>query len=395
MLIKTGLLIDGTGSLPKNGYYIAVEKDKITAIGREADFSERQVSQATDYSAYTLLPGLIDSHVHLFLEGISDRKIRERRWQETKELTLLRAMNNLSCSLRKGVTTVRDLAGPNGISSTLKRALKENLITGPRILTCNQSISITGGHFHYAGGLEADGAMEIIKAIREQVKLGADCIKIMLTGCVNFQTKSAGIIEFSMEELCAAVTEARRLNRKVGVHANGIDGIRQALIAGVETIEHGALLDEETTDLLSRSPGYWTPTLTPFFQMLHYSKKHPTITLPEVGLEKVYTEHCAMVKRGIEASANIIAGTDAGSLGVQHGDLWQELALFVTLGMTPLKAIASGTGLAAKAIGIGEETGIIAPGKNADLLVIQGNPLDNMQYLQNIIQVYKDGVSVF
>lgn len=394
MLIKTGLLIDGTGSPPQTGYYIALENGKIAAIGRETDFTKCQVSQATDYSAYTVLPGLIDSHVHLFLEGISDSKIREQRWRETKELTLLRAVNNLNISLRKGVTTVRDLGGPSKIATTLKRAIKEKVITGPRILTCNQSISITGGHFHYAGGREADGPTEIIKAIREQVKLGADCIKIMLTGCVNFQTENAGVIEFSMEELCAAVTEAQRFNRLVSVHANGIDGIRQALVAGVETIEHGALLDEETTDLLSHSPGYWIPTLTPFFQMLHYSKEHPTNTLPEAGLEKVYTDHCAMVKRGIEAGANIIAGTDAGSLGVQHGDLWQELALFATLGMTPLQAIASATGLAAKAIGIGEHTGIIAPGKNADLLIIQGNPLDNMQYLRNIIQVYKDGIGI-
>jgi len=394
MLIKTGLLIDGTGSPPQNDYYIALEQGKITAIGREMDFSVNQVNHAIDYSSYTVLPGLIDAHVHLFLEGISDTKIREQRWRENKEITLLRAVNNLKMSLSKGVTTVRDLAGPNGMSATLKRAMMENLITGPKILTCNQSISITGGHFHYAGGREADGPLEIIKAIREQIKAGADCIKIMLTGCVNFQTESSGVVEFSAEELYTAVTEAKRFNRSVSVHANGIDGIRQALHAGVETIEHGALLDKETTDLLSRSRGYWTPTLTPFFQMLHYSKKHPTRTLPEAGLEKVYAQHCAMVKRGIEAGANIIAGTDAGSLGVGHGDLWQELALFVTLGMPPLKAIASGTSLAAKALGISEETGIIAPGKNADLLVIQGNPLEKMQDLQNIIQVYKNGINV-
>lgn len=394
MLIKANLIIDGTGSLPIHDGCIAVEQSTITAVGKVSDFATSEVEQAVDYSACTILPGLIDCHVHLFLEGISDVKVRQQRWKETREITLLRARENLERTLQKGVTTVRDLGGPYGISSIFQQAVKKKVFTGPRILTCNQTISITGGHFHYAGGREADGPAEMVKAVREQVKSGAECIKLMMTGMVNFQTENAGAVEFSAEEIQAAVIEARRFNRPVSVHANGIQGVRQALAAGVQTIEHGALLDEATTDLLSQSPVYWAPTLTPFLQMLNYSKKHTFPTLPESGLERVYAEHSNAVKRGIAAGGRIIAGTDAGALGVQHGDVWQELALFVTLGMPPLQAIAAATGLAAKVLGISDHTGTIGVGKTADIIVIQGNPLENIHFLRNIIQVYKDGVGI-
>jgi len=395
MLLRAGMLVDGTGGQPQYDCYIAVDGDNITAVGRETDFSSALVGQALDYSAYCLLPGLIDSHVHLFLEGIADPKERQGRWKENRDITLLRAAQNLGLTIRQGVTTVRDLAGPHGIGLALKQAVNANVLSGPGILTCNQGISVTGGHFHYAGGREADGALEIAQAVREQVQAGADCIKLMLTGCVNFQTEDAGAVELSETELTAAVAEAERHNRLVSVHANGIAGVRQALSAGVRTIEHGALLDEATTDLLSSSQTYWTPTLTPFFQMLNYSKQYVSSSLPTAGLERVYSKHCAMLRRAIAAGAKIIAGTDAGSQGVQHGDLWQELALLAQLGMAPLQAIASATGLAAKAAGISNDIGSIAAGQKADLLVIEGNPLDDIQCLRNVVQVYKKGIAIY
>lgn len=392
MLIKAGLLIDGTGGAPQYNCYVAIENGKILAVGREADFSQHLLSQALDYSAYTLLPGLIDTHVHLFLEGIDDMKLRQSRWRENKGITLLRAAKNLELTLKKGVTTVRDLGGPSGIAIILKHAVNQGLIAGPRVLTCNQAISITGGHFHYAGGREADGPEEMAKAVREQVEAGAECIKLMLTGMVNFQTEKAGAVELAKEELQAAVLEARRFGCPVSVHANGVEGVRQALAAGVDTIEHCILLNEETTDLIGDSAVYWIPTLMPLLKMFNYSRERFVTTLPEAGLDRVYAQHCAMVRRGINAGANVIAGTDAGALGVEHGDVWQELALFITLGMAPLDAIAAATGKAAKALGVEDITGVVKAGKNADLLVVQGNPLNDMKVLRNIVQVYRDGV---
>lgn len=309
--------------------------------------------------------------------------------------TLLRAAKNLELTLTKGVTTVRDLGGPNGIATILKQAVNQQVLKGPRVVTCNQAISITGGHFNYAGGREADGPWEMAKAVSEQVTAGAECIKLMVTGLVNFQTENAGKVEVAREELRAAVAEAQRFNRPVSVHANGDKGIRLALASGVQTIEHGALLDEATVAMFVDSPAYWTPTITAFYQMLNYSKEYVVTTLPKAGLERVYMKHCAMIKAGIEAGIKIITGTDAGALGVQHGDVWQEIALLVSLGMSPMQAITAATGQAAKAIGIERDTGVIVPGKCADFVVVKGSPLDNIRALRDVIEVYKDGISVY
>ncbi|MDR7868496.1 MAG: amidohydrolase family protein [Sporomusaceae bacterium] len=395
MLIKAGLLIDGSGALPGIDRFIAVDNGKIVAVGGEDDFAAAQVEQAVDYSPYTVLPGLIDSHVHLFLEGIDDIEKRRCRLREGREIMLFRAARNLELTLRKGVTTVRDLGGPYGIATTLKRAVSEKKILGPRVLTCHRSISVPGGHFHYAGGREAAGPEEIAQAVREQIAAGADCVKLMATGLVDFRTEQTGVPELSSDDIEAAVAEAQRLGRPVSVHANGAVGVRSALIAKVDTIEHGILMGEKTVDLFGEGPAYWVPTLSPLRQMLACSKSHPAATMPEAGLERIYNGHYALVSRGINAGSGIIAGTDAGSLGVAHGEVWQELALLAACGLSPLAAIQAATGKSASAVGVGDFTGTIEPGKAADLLVIRGNPLDNMGFLRNVVQVFKEGVNIF
>ncbi|MBP2663896.1 MAG: hutI 2 [Firmicutes bacterium] len=390
-LFKIGLLIDGTGLTPQESCYLAVENGYIAGIGQADDFAAEQVAAAADYSQYTVMPGLIDPHVHLFLEGISDMKSRTLRWKEDKETTLLRAVNNLARTIRQGVTTVRDLGGPFGINAFLKKAVKQGIVSGPRVLTARQAISITGGHFHYAGGQEADGPEEVVKAVREQVRGGADCIKIMMTGCVNFVRQDAGVVELSLLEAQAAVAEARHLKKRVAVHANGVDGVRQALTVGVSTIEHGALIDEATTDAITDSGVYWIPTLVPFERMLKYGQTHETRTLPARGIETVYRQHQTMVQRAYQAGAKIVAGTDAGALGVGHGDIWRELALLVDCGLPVAAVLHAATGLAAQAVGMEQEIGIVAAGKRADLLVLSGNPLRDINCIKKVVTVFKDG----
>ena len=390
-LYKIGLLIDGTGNCPREECYLAVEKGRIAAIGRAGDFAADQVAAAVDYSQFTVMPGLIDPHVHLFLEGITDLKARTARWKETKETTLIRAVNNLTKTIRQGVTTVRDLGGPHGINALLKRAVTQGVTAGPRILTARQAISITGGHFHYAGGREADGAEEMVKAVREQAKAGADCIKIMMTGCVNFVRQDAGVVELSLAEAQAATNEARRLQKTVAVHANGNAGVRQALAVGITTLEHGALIDADTQKLIVASGVFWIPTLVPFERMLHYGRDHQTKTLPAEGIETVLLRHKAMVEQAHKAGAKIVAGTDAGALGVEHGDLWRELCLLAECGLSLAAVLHAATGLAAQAIGLEQEIGTVEPGKRADLLVLAGNPLADIKNIRNVVQVVKDG----
>ncbi|CQR72554.1 imidazolonepropionase [Sporomusa ovata DSM 2662] len=394
-LFKIGLLIDGTGFTPQDSCYLAVENGYITGIGQADDFAAAQVATAIDFSQYTVMPGLIDPHVHLFLEGISDLKSRTLRWKEDKETTLLRAVNNLTRTIRHGVTTVRDLGGPFAINTLLKKAVKQGIVTGPRVLSASQAISITGGHFHYAGGREADGPDEVVKAVREQVKVGADCIKIMMTGCVNFVRQDAGVVELSLSEAQAAVAEARHLKKMIAAHANGVDGVRQSLAVGVNTLEHGALIDAATTDMITESRVYWIPTLVPFERMMDYGRTHETRTLPAAGVEAVYRQHHAMVQRAYQAGAKIVAGTDAGALGVGHGDIWRELALLVECGLPAAAALHAATGLAAQAVGLEQEIGIVAAGKRADLLVLAGNPLQDINCIKNVVKVFKDGQEIF
>lgn len=390
-LLKIGLLMDGTGLPPRQACYLAINNGYIAGIGQAEDFAAEHVAAAVDYSQYTVIPGLIDPHVHLFLEGISDLKDRTLRWQEDKDTTLIRAVKNLAKTLRQGVTTVRDLGGPHNINLLLKKAVNKKIAAGPRVLTARQAISITGGHFHYAGGLEADGPAEIVKAVREQVKGGADCIKLMMTGCVNFVRQDAGVVELSVEEAQTAVNEAKRLNRRVAVHANGIEGVRQALAVGVSTLEHGALIDEPTAEAIVKSGVFWIPTLVPFERMLDYGRSHQTKTLPAQGVEAVYLRHQAMVRWAYQAGAKIVAGTDAGALGVEHGDVWREIALLTECGLSPAAALYAATGLAAQAVGLEQEIGTLETGKRANLVVLSGNPLADITCIRKVVKVVKDG----
>lgn len=175
------------------------------------------------------------------------------------------------------------------------------------------------------------------------------------------------------------------------MHANGVDGVRQALSAGVSTIEHGALIDEVTADLIAASQVYWIPTLVPFERMLDYGRNHRIKTLPAEGIEQVYFRHQAMVLRAYQAGAKIVAGTDAGALGVEHGDVWREIGLLVECGLPPVAALHAATGLAAKAVGMDSQIGTIETGKRADLLVLEGNPLMDITCIRKIVTVFKNG----
>ncbi|MDR1702271.1 MAG: amidohydrolase family protein [Sporomusaceae bacterium] len=395
-LFRAGFFIDGTGCEVKRDVYFAVAGGRIGDIGRRDDFAAADAEAAADFSEYSVLPGLIDGHAHLFMEGVFDLKERSRRRKEEgKDETLIRGLNNFARARQNGVTTVRDLGGSFAIGSVLKKAAAQKMISGVRVLTAHQAISITGGHFYYAGGREADGAAEVVKAVREQVKKNADLIKFMLTGCVNFVREDAGFVEYSPPETEALIKEAHALGRKVAVHANGVKGVRQALSLGVDTLEHGALLDEETVDLVCEKEVYWLPTLLPFQRMLDYSLLHEVPSLPRAGLESVYHRHLAMVARAVKNQAKIVAGTDAGALGVEHGDVWRELALLVKCGMKNTDAVRAATSLAAEALGISHDTGSLTPGKRADFIAVSGNAAADITCLQQVKTVFQNGSCVY
>lgn len=388
-VIRAGLLIDGTEGGIISKPLIFLEGDTITKISCE---EEKVKGEVIDLSNCTILPGLIDCHVHLFMEGIFDMGERGKRWKETKDLTIVRAVKNLQQTLKMGVTTIRDLGGAEKIPLLMKKSANQGILTGPRVLAAGQAISITGGHFHYGGNRQADGPEEMVKAVREQIKAGADLIKIMLTGCVNFLRQNAGFVELTKEEIQAVVGEAHRLGKKVAVHVNGVAGIKLALEAGVDTIEHGTLLDEQTTELIARSGVYWVPTLMPFQRMWDYGNEYGYAAFPPEGVEKIYGQHREMLRKAVNLGAKITVGTDAGALGVEHGDVAGEISLLVKHKiLTPLAALQSGTIRAAEALGWEKKIGTIEPGKKADIIGVRGNPLQDINVLRQVTAVFKDG----
>lgn len=393
-VIKAGLLIDGTGKEARENALIFVQGDKIKKIVTEEELAEGELAEGEiiDLSSYTVLPGLIDCHVHLFMEGIFDMPERGKRWKESHDLTLVRAVKNFQQTIQRGVTTVRDLGCPERIALLLKKTANQKIFSGPRVLAAGQAISITGGHFHYGGNRQADGPLEMRKAVREQVKAGADLIKVMMTGCVNFVKQNAGVVELTAEETAAVIEEAHRLGKKVATHVNGKAGVKQVLAAGVDTIEHGTLLDLETVETIAQNDVYWVPTFMPFETMLRYGEKYNYPAFPPEGVEKIYSHHREMVRKAVDLGAKIVAGTDAGALGVEHGDVLGELRLLVKHGIfNPLEAIQTATAWAAEALGWEETIGTIEPGKKADIIGVWGNPLENIDCLSQVVAVFKEG----
>jgi len=392
-IIKVGRLFDGKQE--KTDQLIFLQDDIIEKIVSWQEVNQLK-GEIIDLSSYTVLPGLIDCHVHLFMEGIFDMPERGKRWKESYEITLLRAVKNLQQTIKCGVTTIRDLGCPKNIALTLKKALNQGVLQGPRIMAAGQAISITGGHFYYGGNREADGEQEMVKAVREQAKAGADLIKVMMTGCVNFVQQNSGIVELTEEEIKAVVGEAHRLGKKVAVHVNGKAGVKQVLTAGVDTIEHCTFLDDETIEAIAESDVYWIPTLMPFQAMLEYGKQYNYSYFPPEKVEKIYSLHRKMLSKAVKLGSKIAVGTDAGALGVEHGDIVGELRLLVENKiLTPQEAIMAATVKAAEALGWEKKIGTIEPGKKADIIGVEGNPLQNINCLSRVVAVWKEGQLVY
>lgn len=345
-----------------------------------------------DFSDLILLPGLIDCHVHLFMEGIYDMGTRTKRWKEGRELTLLRAAKNLEQTLRSGVTTIRDLGGPEKLVGVLNQGVKEGVLSGSRVIRAGQAICITGGHFYYGGNYQADGVEELRKAVRVLCKEKVQVVKIMLTGCVNFVKQDAGFVEFTRKETEAIIHEAHRLGRKVAVHVNGEAGVRLALEAGADTIEHGALLQESCIEWMKEKLFYWVPTLIPFQRMYDYGRDYHYPAFPVEKVAEIYGQHQRVVSKAREAGMKIVAGTDAGALGVAHGNLAGEMSLLKKYGgFTAQEAILAGTLWAAEALGLEKEIGSLEVGKKADIIGVRENPLQDIDRIKQVAAVWKDG----
>ncbi|MCB9378311.1 MAG: amidohydrolase family protein [Holophagales bacterium] len=368
---------------------VVVEEGKIVALPT----SPPAGVPVTDLGDVTLVPGLIDSHTHLTYDIEGNFVLREVT--DTPADLALRGARNASRTLRAGFTTVRDVGSGGFADVSLMKAIDQGWVEGPRIVPAGHAIGITGGHCDTTGfapgiaerGPEegvGDGVAEVVAAVRSQLKHGAKVIKICATAGVLSHEPSLGAQQLSDDEMAAIVEEAHRHGVKVAAHAHGTEGIRAAVEAGVDSIEHGSLVDLDTVRLMREKGTYLVPT-TYLLDAIDLDALPPTIRAKAERLMAVAREH---LKAAIAAGVPLAFGTDAAVY--PHGDNAKELAVLVRLGMTPIDAIRSATLRAADLLDT-PDRGAIEVGKLADLVAVAGDPLADVTTLERPLWVVKGG----
>ena len=368
LVLSGARIIDGTGTEPVRGRSVVVERGVITAV---VDDARAPRGHGIDLAGHTLLPGLINCHVHLCFGAEADpvRPVRE----EPLALTAIKALLRARETARAGVTTVRDLGGREYVEIAARRAIQEGLIDGPRILAAGRPVCMTGGHGHWLGR-EADGPDDARKAVREQLKAGADVIKIIATGGVMTPGVEPGSPQMTLEEMRAAIEEARKAGRRTAAHAMAATGISEAIDAGITSIEHGVFLTEAIVAHMRRDGTFLVPTLNAPTAIASGGVAAGIPAFMVRKSEEVLSAHVTSFQLAHRAGVRIAAGADSGTPLNFHGSLLPELTLMVKYGMTPLEAIRSATVTAAECLGLGEVTGRVAPGYAADLIAVAGDP---------------------
>jgi imidazolonepropionase-like amidohydrolase len=378
VLISAGALIDGTGAAPLRPGVVLIEDDHIRSIGGR--ISAGADVTRLDFPDATITPGLIDCHVHLSDAGLADASVQDH---DPSGLRVLRMAEHARRTLMAGFTTVRDAGGRDHLEFALRRAAHEGLTRTPRLVLAGKIVSMTTAGASSWPGMyrQADGVSEVVKAVREQVAVGADVIKIRATGAVlspgHERPTSA---QFTREELKAAVETAHAMGLRVAAHAHGIDGIARAVEAGVDTIEHGTHLHEDpgvAKEMAARGV-FLVPTLKALERIAEGAG------VPEDMRAKAQdrrSDRDRTFRVALELGVPIAMGTDAATPFNRHGENAEELAMMVALGMTPLGAMAAASGVAARALGR-DDIGVLAPGRLADVLVWDGEPSEDIGALQ-------------
>lgn len=358
-----------------------IEGDRIRAIGR--DLEPPVHAERHDFPESTILPGLVDCHVHLADVGAANPDDASR---DDDAVRVLRLAQHAARTLLAGVTTVRDVGGRHHLEFGFRRGVQAGLAISPRLVLCGKIISMTAAGAEMWPGMyrQADGPWEVAKAVREQVKAGADAIKVMATGAIMAPaTERPGQAQYRPHELHAATETAHALGRRVAAHAHGIDGIRNAVAAGVDTIEHGTYLHQEPA--VAAQMAERGIALVPTLKAGALLADPPGPGVPAEIVEKAREarDHAGRsFQVAMEAGVPIAMGTDAATSFNYHGENADELALMVEAGMTPMQAIIAATATAARAIGREHELGTLHPGMLADLIVVAANPLVDVSVLR-------------
>ena len=379
MIVRAGAFYDGTLEPPKQNV------DVIIADGRIAEL--RAAVGECDLEAACVTPGLVNAHAHL--EGSGEPDLMGMIASTTPNQRLLRAVANARKSVKAGVTTIRDVGSSNKIAPDVREAIEEGRIPGPRMRTAGAALCMTGGH-GWPIGRAVDSPWDARKAVREQMWAGADCIKLIATGGVLTKGAVPGNAQLTPDELAAAIDEAHSHGLRVAAHAIGTRGIKNALNAGIDSIEHGTMLDDECIDIMKRRGVYLVPTLSaPTCILAHLEDGHqPKYIIDKArGLTEVML---ANLRRAFDGGVRFAGGSDAGTPYNYHEDYAQEVELmWAMLGMTPQQALHAATNVAAELIGL--HNGLLAVGEPADLLLLSRDVGEDVRALRDPLLVLKNG----
>jgi len=385
-ILAGAMLVDGSGAPPVAGRAVVVEQGRIAAV---VDEREAPPGRTVRLDGLTLLPGLINCHIHLCFGGEVDPAVALQK--DPYATTVIKAVLRARQTVEAGVTTVRDLGGRDYAELSVRDAVRAGLVPGPRMLCAGRGICITGGHGWHLIGREADGPDEVRKGVREQIKAGADVIKIFATGGVMTPGVDPNAAQLTLDEVRAAIEEARKAGRRTAAHAGGAEGIANALEGGITTIEHGIFLNEALCRRMARDGVALVPTLIAPQAILAGGV---AAGIPEYAVRKseaVCDRHLESFVMAMRLGVPIAAGTDAGTPLNGHGSMVPELELMVKAGLAPLAAIHAATAAAARALGLEHETGRVAPGLAADLLAVAGNPAERIAALDEVRLVMTQG----
>ncbi len=397
-------LIDGTGDSQPNRT-VLIEDGIILEIQSQPTIPEG--FSEIDLAGKTLMPGLIDLHIHFAALSGDERWMQDAHFPAGRRALL--AAVRAEESLLGGVTTLRDLGTEHGIAIALKEAIELGQIRGSRVVTAGSAIVMTGGH-GYQMSVEADGPVELLRAIRQNLKDGADLIKIC-------QSEGLPYPEFTMDELKTVVDECHMRGKRVAVHVETEPGMGMAVEAGIDTIEHGFNPSDQTLELMAQKGTYWVPTITinrrmrqeehdatTYMDGVRRAFRQKGMTGADVEGKLDYLRECFLAfperfQKGLELGVKIVTGSDgprpagyAGTLGIPMDSVRNEVVKFVEWGMNPMQALMAATSEAAKALDMADQIGQIAPGMVADLIVLDENPLEDIEHIDTINMVMKEGV---
>jgi len=393
MKLINARLIDGSGA-PLIDNATLVLNDRVQDI-TSSDLSMGNYSDCETFNVggRTVIPGLINVHVHLTMDNFAPDPYKALR-DEPPAITAIRAANRARRMLEAGITTARDPGGVNYIELAIRDLIKSGEIPGPRLLCAGKQITMTGGQ-GWSIGRECDGPDEVRKAVREQLKAGADLIKLMATGGVLTPGIEPGAAQLTEGELRAGIIEARKANRRTSAHAQGTEGVKAAIRAGINTIEHGVFLDDEAVAMMKECNVVLVPTLTPAYRITQAGIPGG---IPQYVMDKMAKVNAANINSfqlARQSGIVIAAGNDGGTPFNPHEDMMTELRLMVEAGMPPMEAIRTGTFGSARALGLEDETGTIERGKWADIVVLDGDPLIDIAALSRVYCVFQHGKLVY